>query len=1245
MLELRIGNLYTRVDKKKATKEELDSLHQLLSVKVAGAFFSPAYRRGMWDGLRRFFHRGTGVFYSGLLFYVKEHLPQFEFIEIDERIRPAVQNNPLNLNGIQLREYQTKMIYEATRVGRGIISAPPNSGKTEVACGIIQCLGLPAVFLTHRLALLDQTRERFEKRLGVEIGIMGRGEMDIKDINVFSVTSLVRKLEDPEISDVLQKSPVLIVDECFPGYSKVFIDTDFAVPIKDIYNSDSITHVLSYNCGIQAFEKKKIIRKIRNPRSSSHLFITVKLGDEYRKICCTPNHKIFCGGNYIEADKLKIGDKVKLVLTDFSVGRICSKCGKVVRKGSHAHWPLTHKPYSKITCRKCGRIFKTTSEFVSHHLNYHYMKTDAFQANIKKAARVRGDRMFGKNNPSKSPEMRKAQSIRQREWWAGMSKEERDWRLKTFMNAPVWASLKPTSLEKVIINFEIPKLDYTGMGDFWVTFSNGRHKNPDFVYKKDRKVIEVVDIEYWHKGENFDELRRLYKEIGYDCLVLATLDFKDPNLKGRIEKFLFNHEGEIIDIKKHPAGNTKFVYNLEIEDNHNYFVEGVLVSNCHHVSSSTFEKCVKASGAYYRFGLCVSGTTRISLGNGKERSIQELYKKFENRKFEVLSFNHTTNNIEIDKAQVVRIPKRERSLYVFVRDKLNNIRRLSCSPKHRIFVEGKNYIEAKSVSVGDKVHLVDLPKNYCAICGKEIPSDRVLCGKDCKVRNWIVEGAKGTSKRLQSMSKEERRKAINWKPGLEKCIQVVKTSEFKKRQAGRVRNFWSDPGRYDDQCRFRNIASKTAIENNKNGAGLKGCRNRWKKYPTKEDRVKHLLEIGCCGDKWVEKQFKKGHKLSQHPPLSGIYYNNKVCFSKDGHKVASMMEKKVDDWLSENGLVHKLHPRIENSGKFSDFLVNGWYIEVDGLQRGYSYFEKRYSGLTNWILIEDVSYSAIQEKLGFLLVSDPFGEVISVCKANSYCGRYLYDLQVEGNCNFFANRILVHNSATPLLRDDVSNMLVRGLLGSEISVVSNEELIRWGISAHPTVYLFEINTPTFPLHYPYYKTYDEGIVKNVVRNSFIVKTAKRFVNLKKSVFIIVFRIEHGQILTDMLKEAGVDVEFIRGEGSSPLRNSEILKLFSEKQIPCIVSSSISDEGIDVPALDCLVLAVGDRSALKLIQRVGRGLRKKKSGENRVQIIDCMDLSNPHLKRHSTARLETYYKLGFDLFEVLDSEWEKVIELN
>lgn len=62
----------------------------------------------------------------------------------------------------------------------------------------------------------------------------------------------------------------------------------------------------------------------------------------------------------------------------------------------------------------------------------------------------------------------------------------------------------------------------------------------------------------------------------------------------------------------------------------------------------------------------------------------------------------------------------------------------------------------------------------------------------------------------------------------------------------------------------------------------------------------------------------------------------------DGHLLRSTYERRVCDWLSDHGVPHSVEPVLpwDRRGR-ADFLANGWYIEVWGVQGSRSYAERR----------------------------------------------------------------------------------------------------------------------------------------------------------------------------------------------------------------------------------------------------------------------------------------------------------------
>ena len=77
---------------------------------------------------------------------------------------------------------------------------------------------------------------------------------------------------------------------------------------------------------------------------------------------------------------------------------------------------------------------------------------------------------------------------------------------------------RPTNPEKVFDEMTPDIIRYTGNRAWWRQLADGKYRNPDFKITGQNKVIEIFG-DYWHKGENPQELIDLYKQAGLDCLV------------------------------------------------------------------------------------------------------------------------------------------------------------------------------------------------------------------------------------------------------------------------------------------------------------------------------------------------------------------------------------------------------------------------------------------------------------------------------------------------------------------------------------------------------------------------------------------------------------------------------------------------------------------------------------------------------------------------------------------------------
>jgi superfamily II DNA or RNA helicase len=234
--------------------------------------------------------------------------------------------------------------------------------------------------------------------------------------------------------------------------------------------------------------------------------------------------------------------------------------------------------------------------------------------------------------------------------------------------------------------------------------------------------------------------------------------------------------------------------------------------------------------------------------------------------------------------------------------------------------------------------------------------------------------------------------------------------------------------------------------------------------------------------------------------------------------------------------------------------------------------------------------------------------------------------------------------------------LTRQYIGDVVFNISNKELIEQGISAEPRIILFRIThhvdyprmiqeikadliakgklNPEDPeyvqrqqIYKPLYgKIFKRYLIENPERNAIIVREiCETFKD--RQVLIVVDSLEHGEILKEMIRlREPTNVEFIHG--SSEFRVGSLFR-FKEGNLRVLISSNIIDEGVDISRIQVLFLAGGRKSRRQILQRIGRGLRRKE-GENVVNILDFYDSDGKYLEKHSKERIKIYKKEGFEI---------------
>lgn len=214
-------------------------------------------------------------------------------------------------------------------------------------------------------------------------------------------------------------------------------------------------------------------------------------------------------------------------------------------------------------------------------------------------------------------------------------------------------------------------------------------------------------------------------------------------------------------------------------------------------------------------------------------------------------------------------------------------------------------------------------------------------------------------------------------------------------------------------------------------------------------------------------------------------------------------------------------------------------------------------------------------------------------------------------------------SGTPLHNSEELNMKLIGYFGEVIHEVTNQDLIHLEVSAKPIVHFVEINN-TGLSHLSYGSAYKYGIVLNSLRNDKIVEIAKQSFMNKLTTLIIVREIAHGELLKEEISKF-CKCEFTSGQHNTEHRKN-CLELLKNKKIDVLVSSTILDEGVDIPAIQVLILGAGQKTPKRLLQRIGRGLRKKEF--NKLFVFDFIDNGNRYLLSHTLERVKTCKDEGF-----------------
>lgn len=145
------------------------------------------------------------------------------------------------LDGVSLRDYQSRSVQAAVRYEQGIIQAPTGAGKTIIGLELLRRQGQRALILLHSRELLRQWREEIRRLLRIEAGIVGGGQwIEGEAITLAMLQTLSR---NPERTRELAKGyRLVLVDECHHIPAQTFGQVMAWMPCKYRYGLTATPH-------------------------------------------------------------------------------------------------------------------------------------------------------------------------------------------------------------------------------------------------------------------------------------------------------------------------------------------------------------------------------------------------------------------------------------------------------------------------------------------------------------------------------------------------------------------------------------------------------------------------------------------------------------------------------------------------------------------------------------------------------------------------------------------------------------------------------------------------------------------------------------------------------------------------------------------------------------------------------------------------------------------------------------------
>ena len=233
---------------------------------------------------------------------------------------------------------------------------------------------------------------------------------------------------------------------------------------------------------------------------------------------------------------------------------------------------------------------------------------------------------------------------------------------------------------------------------------------------------------------------------------------------------------------------------------------------------------------------------------------------------------------------------------------------------------------------------------------------------------------------------------------------------------------------------------------------------------------------------------------------------------------------------------------------------------------------------------------------------------------------------------------------TGTMPDDILEELqVKSYLGTVLKSYSSSVLAEEG-------YIATCNINRINIHYSNVIKGEYNEIKNAVFNTqFRLNIIKSIVkSVDGSILLLVDKIElEGAILEGYLKSlpelSDREIIFIHGSVKVNDRSYWQKRTDRKKNIIVIATFGVFQMGINIRSLKYAVLCSSFKSNIRILQSIGRALRKHKDKDDTGAFIYDLNDQVKHLENHGNERLKYYRREGFNVTDIDIIEGQEVID--